>query len=241
MTDQNENIREFLLNLPEKYDILEEGIDLQIQNEYISYSETFEKGELTEDQTNKLAEILFDPQSTVDIQKKASALLAHLGSITAFRQIEKFYKICEGNIKQWTALALQECKMFLESDLTGQSACCISSGLGGEHGRLRYYFLLLPATNRPFTKLQKNIIQKELTFVSKGLNSIVESFDLSEMYVGLKILIPLDVAVGSLIEKGISQCNELGDFVFEHYYATNQNIPDKEEIKEIMKIVKDEE
>jgi len=49
----------------------------------------------------------------------------------------------------------------------------------------------------------------------------------------------MDIAVGSLIETGIIKCNELGNFVFEHYYVTNQGIPDESEIKEIIKIIKE--
>jgi len=240
MIDKHEDIRDFIHNLPDEYDILEEGIDVQTQEEYINYSDSFEQGELTKDQTIYLGNILFNTKKEIEAKKKVLTLLAHLGTITAFRIIEKYHKNPDVTIKQWTALSLQECKMFLESELTDQSAGFISSGLGGLDKRLRYYFLLLPSTDRPFTVLQKDIIREELNLVSKSLNSIVESVDLSDTFVGMVALVPLDVAVGTLIEKGINKCNELGDFVFEDYFVTNQNIPDKAEINDIIKIVKDE-
>ena len=240
MTDKHKKARKFIHDLPNDFEILEEGIDVQIQEEYIKYSDSFERGELTEDQTIFLGNILFDSRAEIEAKKKVLTLLAHLGTITAFRMIEKYYKNPDDKIKQWAALALQECKMFLISELTDQSAGFISSGLGGLHKRLRYYFFILPLTDRAFTKLQKDIIQKELNLVSKELNSIVESVDLSNAFVGIIVLVPLDVAVGTLIEKGINKCNELGAFVFEQYYVTNQNIPAKAEIKDIIKIVKDE-
>jgi len=240
MTDKHKKIREFIHNLPDEYDILEEGIDVQTQEEYINYSDSFERGELTEDQTIFLGNFLFDTKVEIEAKKNVLTLLAHLGTITAFRIIEKYYKNPDDTIKQWAALALQECKMFLISELTDQSAGFISSGLGGLHKRLRYYFLILPSTDRPFTMLQKDIIKEELNLVSKGLNSIVESVELSDTFVGMVVLVPLDVAVGTLIEEGIKKCNELGAFVFEQYYVTNQNIPDKAEINDIIKIVKDE-
>lgn len=239
MTDKHEDIREFINNLPDEYDILEEGIDVQTQEEYINHSDSFERGELTEVQTIYLGNILFDRKVEIEAKKKVLTLLAHLGTITAFRMIEKYYKNPDDSIKQWAALSLQECKMFLECELTDQSAGFISSGLGGLHKRLRYYFLILPSTDRPFTKLQKDIIKEELNLVSKSLNSIVESVDLSDTFVGLIALVPMDVAVGTLIEEGIKKCNELGEFVFEHYYVTNQNIPDKAEINDIIKIVRE--
>jgi hypothetical protein len=240
MKNKNEDIRKFVDNLPDKYDILEEGIDVQTQIEYINYSHSFEQGELSESATINLGDILFDTKTEIEIKKKVLTLLAHLGTITAFRQIEKYYNNCDNTIKQWAALALQECKMFLVSELTDQNTGFISSGLGGLHQMLRYYILILPFTDKQFTTAQKKVIQKELIIVSKELNCIVESFDISDTFAGIIALVPFDVAVGTFIEKGINKCNELGEFVYEHYYVTNQNIPDKAEISEIIKIVKDE-
>lgn len=63
---------------------------------------------------------LFDAKTKIDLKKKVLALLALLGTITAFRQIEKYRINPDNDLKQWTALALQECKMLLESTLTNQ-------------------------------------------------------------------------------------------------------------------------
>ena len=93
MTDKIKDIREFLNNLPDKYDIMEEGIDVQTQKAYIDYSHTFDRGELTEPETNNLSRILFDTQTTIEAKKKVLTLLAHLGTITAFRQIESTTRI----------------------------------------------------------------------------------------------------------------------------------------------------
>ena len=162
MTDQHDDIRKFLNNLPEKYDILEDGIDVQTQKEYIDDSHTFDRSELTKTETVNLGRILFDTKTTIEAKKKALTLLAHLGTITAFRQVEKYYENSDKDLRQWTALALQECKMFLESALTDLNTGFISSGLGGLNNRLRYYFLILSSPDRPFTTTQKNLIKEEL-------------------------------------------------------------------------------
>lgn len=239
MTDKHEDIREFLNALPDTFDIMEEGIDVQTQKNYIDHSHSFDRGELTETETVNLGNILFDIKTEIEAKKKALALLAHLGTITAFRQIEKYSKHPDKELKQWAALALQECKMFLENTLTNQSAGFISSGLGGLNDKLRYFFLVLSSSDRPFTTIQKKIIKEELILVAKDLNCVVEAVDQADTFVGLTVLVPMDVAVGTLIETGIKKCNELGDFVFEHYYVTNQEIPDKSEIKDIIKKVKE--
>ena len=238
MTDKHEDIREFLHNLPDNYNILEEGISVQTQKEYIDHSHSFDRGELTETETLNTGNSLHEAHVPLEAKKKALSLLAHLGTITAFRQIEKYYKHPDKDLKQWTALSLQECKMCLENDLSDESIGFISSGLGGLKDKLRYYFIVLPTADRLFTATQKNIIKEELNLVAKDINCIVESVDLSDAFVGLTVLVPMDVAVGTLIETGIKKCNALGGFVFEHYYVTNQNIPDKLEINSIIKTVK---
>ncbi len=238
MKDKHQEIQDFLKKLPDDFDILEVGIDMKVQKEYLDYSHSFDHGDLTEEETLHLSRLLFDTNVSLDGKKKALALLAHLGTILAYRQIEKYYKNSDKKLKQWTALALQECKMFLQSTLTEESIGFISSGLGGLENRLRYYFMVLPLTEKPFTDKQKDIISDEFKLVCKDLNSVLESTDLSGRFVGLTILMPMDVAVGTVAETGIEKCNELGDFVFEYYYATNQDIPDENEIEEIIKKVR---
>jgi hypothetical protein len=239
MHDNLEDIQKFLENLPDKLDILETGIEIKVQIKYLEYSHSFDRGELTEKETLALGNILYQ-EVPIDAKKKALALLAHLGTILAFRLIEKYYKNSDKYLEQWAALALQECKMFLESSLMDRSTGFVSSGLGGNVNRMRYYFLVLPLIGKLFTKTQTGIIGDELLLVCKELNCIMETTDFSENYVGLTILVPMDVAVGTVIETGIKKCNELGAFVFEYYYVTNQNIPDYSEITEIIKKVTEE-
>ena len=74
MTDKHEDIREFLNNLPDKYDIMEEGIDIQTQKEYIDYSHSFDSGELTEKDTLNLGNNLFDTSQPLETKKKVLTL-----------------------------------------------------------------------------------------------------------------------------------------------------------------------
>jgi len=239
MTNDHEDIQEFLRNLPDEYDILEQGIDAQVQEEYLGYSHRIERGELAEAETIALGSILFKAGASEEARKKALTLLAHMGTVAAFRWIEKYRNAPDEGMEQWAALALMECRMFLESTLTDQSTGFITSGLGGRDGRLRYYFLVLSATGERFTGTQEDIMGKEAQLVAKGLNSIVESFAPSGTFAGLTVLIPMDVAVGTFIETVIEKCNELGGFVFEHYYVTNQHVPDGPEIEEIINKVRE--
>jgi len=240
MKDSNEEIQRFIESIPDQFKIMEEKIDFRTQNEYIEYSENFERGELSEKETLQLSEILFRNDIPIEAKKKGLTILAHTGTILAFRQIEKYYNNADKELKQWSALALHECKMFVESELTDVSTGFISSGLGGLNNKLRFYFLILPSGEKGFDKTQNNIVKDEFNIIANKLNSLIETIEYSEGYIEFNVLIPYDVAVGNLIETGIKKCNELGNFVFDYYYVTNQDIPDRGEIKEIIRIVRDE-
>jgi hypothetical protein len=45
------------------------------------------------------------------------------------------------------------------------------------------------------------------------------------------ILLPIDVAVGEVIEKTIHVCNEDKHFMRFHYYVANTSKPDREDVK----------
>lgn len=238
MTDKYNEIRNFLESIPETFQIMEAGIATQTQKEYLEYSDSFDRGELTDEDTLRLGHILRMVDTELTVKKKTLTLLAHLGTITAYRQIEKYYENADPELKAWATLALQECRMFLESNLLDDSVGFIATGLGGLKDKIRFYFLVLPLTGAQFTAMQQEIIESELGHVAKNLNCILETFKPCNTFVGLTALLPHDVAVATFIETGIKKCNELGDFVLEHYYVTNQNIPDEAEINDIISKVR---
>lgn len=239
MTNNDEEIREFLESIPDNFRIMETGVAIETQREYLEYSESFDRGELTDEQTLQLGGILRLPDATTTSRKKVLTLLAHVGTITAYRQIEKYYENADPDVKPWAALALHECRMFLESTLLDENVGFIVSGLGGVKDKMRFYFLLLPLTGAQFTAAQHEIMRNELECVAKALDCCVENLHPSDTFVGLTALVSNDVAVGTFIDAVIQKCNETGDFVFEHYYVTNQNIPDEAEINEMITKVRE--
>jgi len=239
MTDKNDEIRNFLAHIPDTFQIMETGIDLQTQKEYLEYSDSFDRGQLSDEKTLHLGSILRMVDTEPIVKKKTLTLLAHLGTIAAYRQIEKYYENPDPELKAWAALALRECRMFLESILLDDSVGFIATGLGGLMDKMRFYFLVLPLTGTEFTATQQEIIESELGCVAKNLNCMVETLEPSDTFVGLTALVPHDVAVATFIETGIQKCNALGNFVLEHYYVTNQSIPDEMEINEIIRKVRE--
>jgi hypothetical protein len=239
MTDDYDEIKRFLESIPDKFQILEEGIDIEVQKEYLNYSDGFDRGQLPEEEIEKIGTILFRSEIPSEQKKKGLTILAHVGTISAYKQLNKFYTNADKELKQWSALALQECKMFLESELLEENIGFISTGLGGTRDKLRIYFLVLPINGKTFNQQNHKIIENELSHTAKKLKCEIENFDFQELYTGLTALIPMDVAVATFIDKGIQCCNEFGNFVLEHYYAANTEIPDEKEIEEIIKIVRE--
>ena len=234
--NENEILR-FLKNLPETFEMMEEPISLEIQKEYIEYSHSFEYGETSEEETNQLCHFLTADAPAI-AKKKALGLLAHLGTIPAFRGIEKYYKRAETDeLKQWAALALQECRMFLESSLTNESVGFFSGPMGGQNNKMKCFLMVLPV-KETFTETQKKVIKDEFPMAFKKLNAELQTIDFNDRYAEITAFIPFDVAIDTLMQAGIKKCNELGEFVFEYYYATNGGVPDEKEIENIIKKVK---
>jgi len=240
MSDTHDNIQEFLASLPQRLVMLEEGIDLKTLKEYLEYSHSFERGKLSEEETLHLASILSDEGIKDDDKKKVLTMLAHLGSITAFKEIAKYYESAGEPLKNWATIALQECRMFLENELSDEEVGFVSTALGGSGNKMRMYFMVLPLDGALFSETQQNIIKEEFMLIAKEHDTHVEAVDLHNHYVGFKILLPLDVTLARVVEGGNSKCNELGEFVLQHYYATNQNIPNPDEVETIIKVVRGE-
>jgi hypothetical protein len=238
MTNNQEEITRFLSSIPDTFQIHEEAIKPEIQKAYFDYSDGFDNSTVTDNQLEKIAQILFHPETTDEGKKKALTILAHTGSVKGYKFISKFYENAFGDIKQWTSLALRECRMFLETELTDKSTGFISSGLGGEKDKLRIYFLILPLDTQLFSEQQHRIIENEFSETAKDLDCVIENFDFQENYVGLIVLIPMTIAIATFIDTGIQNSNEFGGFVLEHYYAGNTGIPDRNEIDRIIEIVR---
>ncbi len=83
MKDTHECIRIFLDSLPDKFNLLEEGIDLETQKEYIDLSHRFERGELTEKETLNLGNILLNSKAPIE-EKKSTGSFSAFGNNFSF-------------------------------------------------------------------------------------------------------------------------------------------------------------
>ena len=178
---------------------------------------------------------LFDLNFSSAAKQRILINLAHSGCVEAYRIIEKYAQWEKDQaLREWSLLSPRECRMFLESDLIQESKGFISTGLGGEEDRLRYYFVLSSKDGAPFSQRQKKMIEREFPVIGRKHDSLIEEIEFQENYFLVKALIPMDTAVGNVIEEGIHHCNEGEDCIYFHYYVTNISKPGKKEIKEYL-------
>lgn len=109
----------------------------------------------------------------------------------------------------------------------------ISTGLGGEGEWLRYIFVLALRGECPAQE-QRQEIQVTLGRVCQQNHSKVEQVQFSPAYLSVQVLVPLDEAVGEVIEAGIARLNQHDDLVRQEYLVTNVAVPTEEEIQSFL-------
>ena len=217
-------------NSLDSLDVMGEGIDLSIQQEYDRFSETIDINNVDYKEVLKEIKNLFSDNTPTEAKKRILILLAHFGNAESYRIIEKYLKESEENLRDWTLLSLKECRMFLESALLEEEGGIISTGLGGKDNKFRYYFIVSSKDGLTFSETDKNTLKREFETISQKYNSEIEEINFEPNYAILRTLIPMDFAAGEVIEEGIRECNKVDDFLYFHYYLTNVRKPSNEEV-----------
>jgi hypothetical protein len=217
--------------------LIDEAIDLSIQEEYLSFSETIDFDNVDYEEVITESDKLFDKHTPIESKKRILILLAHLGTAESCRTIDKYLKISEGNLRDWALLSLKECRMFLESALLQEEGGFISTGLGGKENKLRYYFIVSSKDGLPFSETHRNTLKRGFETISHKYKSKIEEVNFEATYAMIGILIPMDVAVGEVIEEAISECNKMSEFLFPDYYVTNVKKPTPGEISKYLEEV----
>jgi len=238
MTEKHNEKNRMKENSPDKIRLVEDGIDIEIQKDYISESHNYVSLGLSAEEIENLGRVLLSTKLSIEDKKKALGILAHVGTAAAYRILSNYAEKPELELKEWAIMAQQECGIFLACEFSDESEVVVFSGAGAKINKMRCYFLVLPSGDKTFSPLQHKIIEHEMTYISRYLNCVIEDFEFLDRYVSLNVLFEMDVAIATFMEGGIKNCNVFGNFVLEDYYATNIGIPDKEEIEVIIKIVR---
>ena len=235
--DNNGNIYELINDYfdikEESISVLEEQIDNEIQLEYFECSKSQETIRSEHDIISD-KDLIFDDKVPVDQKKILLVQLASVSNVEAYRTIEEYLKKPNIKLFEWAYLALQECRMLLESKLLEESKILISTGLGGKGNKLRYFIVFFTGDGSSFTSLQQEIIKNELHYSFKTIGAEVEDIIFEDRFALVLSIVPIHIPVQKLFNRIISECNEFGEFLFNDYIITNLKVLSLDEIREFL-------
>src|SRR5690554_6102730 len=123
----------------DSFHILEELVPIEEQMAYFRYFDQLRKENRPFVRDEEVA-ILFSPEAPVERKRRSLTLLASIPDVGAYRSIETYHSSpAEPELTNWSAMALVSSRIVLSSDLSGQQQVYISTGLGGQEKKLRFF------------------------------------------------------------------------------------------------------
>lgn len=223
-----ERLRNTMSQIHGHVHILEQSVSVGTQLRYFRFSELIRKRNdpprpLTDEMCLDLYGMLYDPLRTEHEKKYALLMLATSKNVKAFRLLKEFVENDPDiRLREWAGLALMDCQISLESELSGEQQIYISTGLGGKGEKLRFSTLLLIANKKAtFEDYQKHVIERESADVFEQYDCELETMEIADRYVLLSLLIPFQADIQNIMGKIIVECNQYGDFLSTTYTVTN--------------------
>ena len=222
---ENDNIlnefQQTLQGLTGNLHVLEASVPVEKQMEYFKYSEKVREhreNATVEEQIN----VLNSDQSSIEETKYAMSFLAVSGDVKAYRALENYDKDSKSKfLNDWATMSLLQARITLDSELSDEKQVFISTGLGGEGSKLRFYAFFKSEGLRPFSDYQRNLIEKEMSFYIRRYHGVVENIQIEENYFTIVFLIELQVDLKTMLLNAIAECNEYGNFIQTSFVVTN--------------------
>ncbi len=234
--DKAKQLKEYFESLPEKLSVIKSKIEIppETHSEYISYHDKIDRGDYEYKKVIKESKKLFQKNTLQDKKKEVLFLLAHYGTLESFKIINKFLASDDKTLKPWALISLEECRMFLESDIMDEGKGIVIGGVGGDGKRLRCYFVLRSIKKADFFDSDRKIIRAGFKETSKKLDCKIEKIEFQNNSALISVLVPIDIAVSELIETGTDTCNNGKEILDSYYFVTNVKKPSKEDIVEFL-------
>lgn len=227
----NKILNAHIASNPEDLRVAEHGIPLKTQLLYLDFVlKNAEK--INEEKADRLVEKL-QMQPDIETTKYILAALSLTTDIKAFRALENFVKKpFEPELDTWSKMALQQSRMLIESDLIDEPRAYISSGLGGKGKKLRFFLIFHSKDLVNFTNLQKQVLQKEISYEAEESKAVVEQIHFADFYAKLLVLLPLTDDITRFIDTILDNANEFGDFLDEEVIISTTKVYENHEIRE---------
>jgi hypothetical protein len=224
MKDNRDLFNEFqqaLQNARASLHVLETSVPVEIQMEYFKYSERVrEHGE--DDTVEGQLKVLNSDKATYEEAKYAMTFLAISGDVKAYRALENYSKEPKNELlNDWLAMSLLQARITLDTELSDERQVFISTGLGGEGSRLRFYAFFKSERLRPFSDYQRKLIEKEIPYHIRRHQGEVEEIRIEENYFSIVFLIGIQADLKDIILHAVNECNEYGHFIQPGFIITN--------------------
>lgn len=232
----HKKLKEIIGDQKVSFSILEEEIDVELQMEFFDFIKK-EKPNFREfNELLNVIDTLSDNEANDDDKKKIITELSQCAEVKAYRVLEQYIANNSGNLIEWSKLAIQQCRMNLESELLDEKQVFISTGLGGKGKSLRYFVVLYKNDKSEYDKTQKKIVRNEFEYCLKNNDCEIEKLNFNDDYVSMIVLMPLKIDLNDVFDCALLEINKMGNFLSENYIITNVKKLTKREIyKAIMK------
>lgn len=219
----------------DSFHILEDLVPIEQQMEYFKYFDRLRKENIPFERDEEVA-LLFSPDIDLERKKRSLTLLASIPDVGAYRSIETYHSSpLEPELQHWSSMALVSSRIVLSSDLSGHQQVYISSGLGGQDKRLRFFVLFTTNNStKHFTELQKEMVEREFTFQLTKAEVIIEKFEIKENFFTILILFPFNSDIKACLNAAITECNQYGNFLDPKFLLTNVKILSEKEIEKMI-------
>jgi len=210
--------------------IMETSVPISVQTAYFKMSNSIRLEEHPFNLELWRKRLLSD-EVDEDSKKRILVLLSGSKNIEAFRFLEAYSKTAKGVLAHWSALALLEARVQIESDILGERPVIVASGLGGKENKLRFFVVLATVGGADLTLYQERMLEKELSFYAKKQACEIEEIRIHSHFATVLVLLPVDIEnPGLLFDKVIDECNAYGNFLRKDYVLTNIRILSDSEI-----------
>lgn len=218
----------------DSFHILEDLVPIEEQMDFFRYFDRLRRENNPFLRDNEVA-ILFSPEESIERKKRSLTLLASIPDVGAYRSIETYHSSpLEPELLHWSSMALVSSRIVLSSDLSGHQQVYISSGLGGQDKKLRFFSLFTTIDRQKFTTLQKEMVEREFTFQLQKSNVIIEKFDIREKYFTILMLFPFNKDIKSSLDDAVNECNQYGNFLDPKFLFTNVKVLSENEIEKLL-------
>ena len=211
--------------------VLEASVPVEKQMEYFRYSEKVREHSQNQTVEGQI-DALNSDQSSIEEMRYAMAFLAISGDVKAYRALENYNKDTKNKLlNDWSKMALLQARITLDSELSDEKQVFISTGLGGEGSKLRFYAFFKSEGLRTFSDYQRNLIEKEIPFHIQRYYGKVEEIQIEDNYFSIVFLIELQVDLKTMFLNALAECNEYGNFIQTSFVITNVKRFSPEDIK----------